>query len=149
MISDKQGKKWLLQKLYDDGWRYCICRYNGELYLTNTMPMMDMESGYINIYSCNKFIYANCLKSIFPKMKGNEVLKIATELGVVDWSKVPVDTPILVKNHDGGSWEKRYFAFFKDENVYAWMCGTTSWTADIVDGATDWKYAKLVGDSNE
>lgn len=149
MITDEQGREWLLQKLYDAGWRYCICRYNGELYLTNTMPMMDMESGYINIYSCNKFEYANCLKSIFPKMKGNEVLKIATELGVVDWSKVPVDTPILVKNHDGESWEKRYFAFFKDGNVYAWMCGTTSWTPDIVDGATDWKYAKLVGDINE
>ena len=45
MISDEQGKKWLLQKLYDDGWRYCTCRYNGELYLTNGIPMVDMESG--------------------------------------------------------------------------------------------------------
>lgn len=29
MISDEQGKKWLLQKLYDDGWRYCACRHVG------------------------------------------------------------------------------------------------------------------------
>lgn len=84
MITDKQGREWLLQKLYDDGWRYCACRYNGELYLTNTMPMVDMESGYINIYSCNKFGYANCLKSIFPKIKRNEVLNIARELGFID-----------------------------------------------------------------
>ena len=42
MITDKQGQEWVLQKFYDDGWRYCTCRYNGELYLTNTMPMVDM-----------------------------------------------------------------------------------------------------------
>lgn len=54
-----------------------------------------------------------------------------------------VDTPILVKNHDGERWEKRYFAFLEDGKVNAWMCGTTSWTACIAGGATDWKYAKL------
>lgn len=39
--------------------------------------------------------------------------------------------------------------FFEDGNIYAWMCGTTSWTADVADGATDWKYAKLAGDTHE
>ena len=143
MISDKQGKKWLLQKLYDDGWRYCICRYNGELYLTNTMPMMDMESGYINIYSCNKFIYANCLKSIFPKMKGNEVLKIATELGVVDWSKVPVDTPVIVWDKCPEISQRRYFAKFKHGQIFTWNEGATSWSAFSKDACTPWLNGKL------
>ena len=143
MISDEQGKKWLLQKLYDDGWRYCACRYNGELYLTNEIPMVDMESGYINIYSCNKFEYANCLKSVFPKIKGNEVLDIAEELGIVDWSKVPVDTPIYVREHENNTWEKRHFAFFKNGRVYAWLSGTTSWTNNDPNATFIWKYAKL------
>lgn len=149
MITDKQGREWLLQKLYDDGWRYCACRYNGELYLTNTMPMVDMESGYINIYSCNKFEYANCLKSIFSKTKRNEVLNIARELGIVDWSKVPVDTPIWVRDLDGGNWKKRYFALFEDGIVYAWESGATSWSVENKGRVVPWKYAKLAGDTDE
>ena len=148
MISDEQGKKWLLQKLYDDGWRYCACRYNGELYLTNTMPMVDMESGYINIYSCNKFEYANCLKSVFPKIKGNEVLNIAKELGFIDWSKVKVDTPILVSQNKV-DWKPRYFARYTNGIVETWLCGCTSCSIDSANDTCIWKYAKLVGDDDE
>ena len=72
-----------------------------------------------------------------------QCIDIAEYLGIVDWSKVAVDTPILVKNHEGETWEKRYFAFFDDGNVNAWMGGTTSWTASVAGGATDWEYAKL------
>jgi hypothetical protein len=148
MTSDELGKKWLLQKLYDDGWRYCACRYNGELYLTNTMPMVDMESGYINIYSCNKFEYANCLKSVFPKIKGNEVLNIAKELGFIDWSKVKVDTPILVSQNKV-DWKPRYFARYTNGIVETWLCGCTSWSIDSANDTCIWKYAKLVGDDDE
>lgn len=148
MTSDELGKKWLLQKLYDDGWRYCACRYNGELYLTNTMPMVDMESGYINIYSCNKFEYANCLKSVFPKIKGNEVLNIAKELGFIDWSKVKVDTPILVSQNKV-DWKPRYFARYTNGIVETWLCGCTSWSIDSANDTCIWKYAKLVGDTDE
>lgn len=148
MTSDELGKKWLLQKLYDDGWRYCACRYNGELYLTNTMPMVDMESGYINIYSCNKFEYANCLKSVFPKIKGNEVLNIAKELGFIDWSKVKVDTPILVSQNKV-DWKPRYFARYTNGIVETWLCGCTSWSIDSANDTCIWKYAKLVGDTHE
>lgn len=148
MTSDELGKKWLLQKLYDDGWRYCACRYNGELYLTNTMPMVDMESGYINIYSCNKFEYANCLKSVFPKIKGNEVLNIAKELGFIDWSKVKVDTPILVSQNKV-DWKPRYFARYTNGIVETWLCGCTSWSIDSANDTCSWKYAKLVGYTDE
>lgn len=148
MTSDELGKKWLLQKLYDDVWRYCACRYNGELYLTNTMPMVDMESGYINIYSCNKFEYANCLKSVFPKIKGNEVLNIAKELGFIDWSKVKVDTPILVSQNKV-DWKPRYFARYTNGIVETWLCGCTSWSIDSANDTCIWKYAKLVGDDDE
>lgn len=63
----------------------------------------------------------------------------------VDWSKVEVDTPILVR--DGEDTEsatvvqlKRYFAEYKDGLVYAWTNGRTSWNEDEMYG---WKYAKL------
>ena len=67
------------------------------------------------------------------------------EMGVyseVDWSKVKVDTPILVRNY-GIKWSKRYFAKFVDGKVYAWCGGATSWTADGECDMTSWNYAKL------
>lgn len=36
----------------------------------------------------------------------------------VDWSKVPVDTPVFVSD-DGTNWVKGYFAKYKDGKIYA------------------------------
>ena len=58
----------------------------------------------------------------------------------VDWSKVEVDTLILVREHEDDVWIRRYFAEFEDGVVYAWVDGRTSWTTS---GTTAWKYAKL------
>lgn len=141
MITDEQGREWLLQKLYDDGWKYYVKNVGNTAFATTKRPVMN--DGILDINSGGRVKCINNISKIMPQIERNEVLNIAEKLGLIDWSKVPVDTPILVKNHDGESWEKRYFAFFKDGNIYAWMCGTTSWTADVADGATDWKYAKL------
>ena len=62
----------------------------------------------------------------------------------VDWSKVEVDTPILVSD-DKESWRKRYFAEFENSSIYAWESGATSWSVDedYDSRTTLWKYAKL------
>ena len=58
----------------------------------------------------------------------------------VDWSKVKVDTPILVRQGKNGEWLERHFAKYENGDVYAWVDGQTSWTgADKI----KWKYAKL------
>lgn len=60
----------------------------------------------------------------------------------VDWSTVPVDTKILVKNECGsGRWIKRHFAYYRDGKVYAWIGGATSYTSQHE--AAIWKYVKL------
>lgn len=61
----------------------------------------------------------------------------------VDWSKVKVDTPILVRDYESSEWTKRYFAKFVDGKVYAWSDGATSWTADGEWDVTSWNCAKL------
>lgn len=61
----------------------------------------------------------------------------------VDWLKVKVDTPILVKNKKEEEWQKRYFAGFKYGKVCAWLSGTTSWIANNEYAVMSWKYAKL------
>ena len=60
----------------------------------------------------------------------------------VDWSKVAVDTPILVRDSKGSVWRNRYFAKYENGKVCAWLGGATSWSADSGD-ITDWKFAKL------
>ena len=61
----------------------------------------------------------------------------------VDWSKVAVDTPILVKDSGEEAWTKRHFAKYENGTVYAWSGGSTSWSARMSNDITDWKFAKL------
>lgn len=73
----------------------------------------------------------------------DQVIDVAEYLGIVDWSKVPVDTPILVTETDGCPWKKRYFAFFDGRIVQAWKYGATSWSIDDKRDTISWPYAKL------
>jgi hypothetical protein len=59
----------------------------------------------------------------------------------VDWSKVAVDTPILVNDSTYHGWVKRYFAKYENGSVFAWNGGKTSWSSE--GHATAWELAKL------
>jgi hypothetical protein len=143
MITDKQGREWLLQKLYDDGWRYLVMDNYDNLYLTNEKPSMFDDVDEIRISSCETAIGITAIKTIFSELKQNECISIAEELCIIDWDKVPVDTPILVKQSDGDDWEKRHFAFYKNGRVYAWLSGTTSWTNNNANDTFSWGKAKI------
>ncbi|MGN0417035.1 hypothetical protein [Anaerostipes faecalis] len=60
----------------------------------------------------------------------------------VDWSKVAVDTPILVRESEHNRWTKRYFAKYENGKVFAWNSGATSWASDDLHTSW-WNYAKL------
>ena len=62
-----------------------------------------------------------------------------------DWSKVEVDTPILVRN-DGVKWIKRHFAKYENGLVYTWKDSCTSWTTEDM---AEWDYAKLAEDEED
>ena len=64
----------------------------------------------------------------------------------IDWSKVKVDTPILVRDSKDGKWLERYFAKFEDGKVYAWLGENTSYDTC---NAAKWKYAKLAESEEE
>ncbi|HAU85346.1 MAG TPA: hypothetical protein DCW90_07550 [Lachnospiraceae bacterium] len=61
----------------------------------------------------------------------------------VDWSKVPVDTLIRVKENEIDEWVLRYFAKYRDGRIYAWDYGCTSKTTDCV---AIWRYAEIVNE---
>ena len=142
MITDKQGREWLLQKLYDDGWRYIVGSADDYVFITKSEP--NIVNGLfrsVGIWEIYKHIE---LKSVLPSLERGEVMNIAEELGIVDWSKVAVDTPVLVRDFEGAKWEKRYFAIFKNGRVNTWCGGTTSWSSENITDTISWRHAKLV-----
>lgn len=65
----------------------------------------------------------------------------------VDWSKVPVDTLVRVRDYENCDWVLRYFKGVDESNpeekYEAWTNGATSKTANN-DGYVHWKYCELV-----
>ena len=60
-----------------------------------------------------------------------------------DWSKVKVDTPILVSQteDEDEEWERRHFAKYENGKVYVWSDGCTSWSSE--GHMVIWNFAKL------
>lgn len=79
--------------------------------------------------------YTECCKGARKKWANSECVEPP-----VDWLKVAVDTPILVRDNIFSKWGKRYFAKYENGIVYAWSNGTASWSGDR---CTPWKLAKL------
>lgn len=71
-----------------------------------------------------------------------ELLKLDFE-EIVDWSKIPVDTKVLVKSNNLGKWCKRYFAKYESGEVYCWNNGRTSFSKLNENDVVSWQYAKL------
>ena len=93
--------------------------------------------------SCYKLACGDCLFSFSDANCTGATEKWANSEYVeppIDWSKVAVDTPILVTYSGIHSWVKRHFAKYENGRVYAWINGTTSWSGDR---CTPWKLAKL------
>lgn len=84
---------------------------------------------------------------VFDRKGIEKILKPYKEEPETYWSKVAVDTPILVRDSEDSNWLKRYFAKFESGRVYTWCDGSTSWSSD--DMTCGWKYAKLAEDKRD
>lgn len=140
MITDEQGRDWLLRKMYDDGWRYYVRNIGGVAYLTTKKPVMT--GNILEITSGGTTKCVSAIRSIMPKIDKCGVLDIAEELGIVDWSNIKVDTPVLVSSN-GITWKKRYFAKADYCDIYVWNNGATSWSAKDNNDTTVWAHIKL------
>ena len=95
----------------------------------NDCPLYKLLRGN----GCN---HCSALELLYPE----ETLKAVMQYHETDWTKVPVDTKILVKYSEQDEWEKRHFAKFENGEVYAYSDGSTSFTTDVV---SPWNFAKL------
>lgn len=129
-MNDKQFTDELFKRMYNLGVRKAEIEDDVLFFFVN-------ERDYLCPFSPRVPVKCTCFE------EKDQLIDVAEYLGIVDWSKVKVDTPILVKQYEQDEWEKRHFAYFKDERVYAWLCGATSWSADYEGDTTDWNLAKL------
>lgn len=119
--------------------------------MKNYEKYADEIRGYNDIEFCRDFVRPYILKS--DECTGIDCIRCSLlqtmwlleeyEEPEFDWSKVAVDTPILVRNTDNEEWNKRYFARYEYETIYAWVNGRTSWASIDDDDVYAWKYAKL------
>ena len=118
-----------------------IRKYNGNEFCVDfVQPYILKENGCASINCEACFMY-----QMIWLLKDYEEIKEPEE-PEVDWSKVEVDTPILVRQGKNGDWLERHFAKYENGDVYAWVDGQTSWTgADEI----KWKYAKLAESEEE
>ena len=120
--------------------------------MKNYEKYADKIRGYDDKDFCKDFVKPHILKSRGCTNTSCDQCKMLQMLWLleeyeepeVDWSKVEVDTPILVRRSDNEEWNKRYFAGYgNDGDIYAWSNGCTSWTAYDNSDVTEWEYAKL------
>ena len=101
--------------------------FDGEIRGCGNCPECDFNDGS-NIFHCKKARLAWLRAE-------------ADEEPETDWSKVPVDTLIWVRDRDGATWKPRYFARYENGLIYTWANGATSWSGDGI--RTYWNQAKL------
>lgn len=128
-MNDKQFTDELFRRMYDLGYRKAEIE-NGTVFFYKNRECISQWSNRVDIRS-------TCFT------EENQQIDIAEYLGIVDWSKVKVDTLILVKDDYDDKWEKAYFAKYEDEMIYAWSNGRTSFSARNKDDTFIWDRAKL------
>lgn len=115
----KNEQKWLLQEMYNEGYR--DIKIEG-VYAFFVNPTFIENGGNFKIRDHTPRIPCKML-GLNPNTRK---YSIASLLGIVEWEKVPVDTPIVIKHGFGSS--KRYFAGYKDNMVCYFVDGLTSWS---------------------
>lgn len=110
---------------------------NGENWVKRHFKMYDQKNDTVHAYECGATSWTvyddGAVEWACAKLPEDEKQEI-------DWTKVPVDTKIWVKNSHDPIWIPRHFAEYKHEKVHAWLRGKTSFTTSE---EQSWDCAKL------
>lgn len=117
------------------------CR--GNLIAVNKKTGEPVDCETINCHECEFNLDDTTCRTLAEHWSKSEYVEPQ-----IDWSKVPVDTPILVRYSEKHPWKHRYFARYENNRVYAWSSGADSWSAENkISNTYDWCYAKLAEES--
>lgn len=149
----QDGVTGFLRMIYDRGYNFVFYNPDRGQYVLSEKEPVFRENTFLRCDGDYKFasdeFSINILKGL---LDGRNYIAIEDHIDVVDWSKVPVDTLILVKGDDN-CWYHRHFAKYEDGRIYAWRDGMTSWSLKSRDDDNIayiyWQSAKLAEDTNE
>lgn len=113
-------QKWLLKEMYNEGYR--DIKIEG-VYAFFVNPTFIENGGNFKIRDHTPRIPCKVL-GLNPNIRK---YSIASLLGIVEWGKVPVDTPVIAET--GLAKVKLYFAKHENGRVYCFRGGKTSWTS--------------------
>lgn len=113
-------QKWLLEQMHQEGYRD-IKIIGVYAYFVN--PDFIENGGNFKVRDHTPRIPCRVL-GLSPK---TDKYSIASLLGIVEWEKVPVDTPIIANTVCGI--RRRYFAKYDGGKVWYFCNGMTSWSA--------------------
>ena len=130
----KNEQKWLLEQMHQEGYRD-IKIIGVYAYFVN--PDFIENGGNFKVRDHTPRIPCRVL-GLSPK---TDKYSINALLGIVEWEKVPVDTPIIIKTMYGNV--KRYFAKFDGEKVFYFCYGATSWSNGELDKLTEVEPCKV------
>lgn len=116
----KNEQKWLLQEMYNEGYR--DIKIEG-VYAFFVNPTFIENGGNFKVRDHTPRIPCKML-GLNPNTRK---YSIASLLGIVEWENLPVDTPIYIETPYGQL--RRYFAYYKEEMVFFFSDGKTSWSA--------------------
>ena len=121
-------QKWLLEQMYNEGYR--DIKIEG-VYAFFVNPTFIENGGNFKIRDHTPRIPCKVL-GLNPNIRK---YSIAALLGIVEWEKVPVDTPIIIETINGVV--RRYFAKFEGGRVCYFCYGATSWSNGKLDVLTE------------
>lgn len=152
VVITMEFKEMLLKNLCDNWFEYIAKDVKGNLCAYKEKPFKgeycwQIEYGYEeDVYNLNAF------KSFFDDISwdDDEPFKINNPVEQIDWSSVPVDTKVLVRDNDTHKWKKAYFKEYRANDPYApfvtFGIGKTSWSASS-SSDTGWDQCKLAEDN--
>lgn len=117
------NQKWLLEQMHQEGYRD-IKIIGVYAYFVN--PDFIENGGNFKVRDHTPRIPCRVL-GLSPK---TEKYSIASLLGIVEWDKVPVDTPIIANTPYGEL--RRYFAKYDGGSVWYFKDGQTSWSSGFL-----------------
>lgn len=102
---------------YSSNLHYFLVSYNDDMCSMNDNKYDIME------------VFNSCNESIWKR-------------GKVDWSKIPRDTKVYVRQNQEDEWELRYFTCYENNKFYTYSNGRTFWSDSFVD-LEKWNYCEL------
>lgn len=116
----KNEQKWLLQEMYNEGYR--DIKIEG-VYAFFVNPTFIENGGNFKIRDHTPRIPCKVL-GLNPNTRK---YSIASLLGIIEWEKVPADTPIYIETPYGRL--RRYFSGYDKGKVWFFADGKTKWSA--------------------